>query len=514
MKKQLIQKVQTALLILTVLASSCSKDNSGEQAVAGEGKVSVKIGGVSYSDNTTEPKLKQSTSKSSPTSTLPIQTVVVPFNDELSVQATLSSLSGSNPVGSAGLYASTRAASTPVSLDNGASYQLAAYDASGNYKGTSGVLTYTNGSSDWSVNLPAGAYTFVAVAVAPGKTLPTINFNQKLTNISFQTGDASTDLLWQKQDVQVSSGQNTALNLILSHLFTQVSVSLQSTSATAVGNITGVSGTTVTPNYTSATVKLTDGTYTTNGTSAGKAISFTGSGLNWASSPALIITDGATIGNVHFGTVNLNAGGVAKSGALDLSNLTLAKGVKYSLTLRLIPQGALDIPNSNVFWGAANLNQAGNAVESNQSIIGGLLNATGSQTGCAALAPAGSWHMPNVTDLISPDINKAQGTYNGQAGLFFGVPQNGVAPTTNLDSYIFLPFNSTGAGFKLRADNSEQALANQAKGAYWLDLGNTQGWKPALILRDGLEPVVIGLDGAKGLQQQQTNIGVRCIRSK
>lgn len=89
------------------------------------------------------------------------------------VQATLTAQTGWNNLASKGLSASTRAASTPVNLDNGAIYQIAAYDAAGNYKGTSGQLSYSAGAS-WTINLPAGAYTFVAVAVAQGKTFPTM----------------------------------------------------------------------------------------------------------------------------------------------------------------------------------------------------------------------------------------------------------------------------------------------------------------------------------------------------
>ncbi|WP_411971938.1 hypothetical protein ACLCDV_18760 [Sphingobacterium sp. Lzh-3] len=51
--------------------------------------------------------------------------------------------------------------------------KIVTYDAAGNYKGASGQLSYSAGAS-WNINLPAGAYTFVAVAVAQGKTFPKV----------------------------------------------------------------------------------------------------------------------------------------------------------------------------------------------------------------------------------------------------------------------------------------------------------------------------------------------------
>jgi hypothetical protein len=506
MKKQLIQTIQATLLILTVFASSCSKNNESNPVTTAEGSVLIKIGGAAYTDEGIDPKLKQSTANRIPTSTQSSQTVIAQFNDELAVQATLTAQTGSNNLASKGLSASTRAASTPVNLDNGAIYQIAAYDAAGNYKGTSGQLSYSAGAS-WNINLPAGAYTFVAVAVAQGKTFPAINFNQKLSDITFQTGNADTDLLWQKQNVQVTSGQNTAVSLLLSHLFTQVTVKLESTSAAAVGNITGVSNSTLSPNYAAATVKLTDGSYTGNGQAANRVLSFTGAGLTWTSSPALIITDGTTLGLVNFGTVNLNAGGTAKSGALDLSNLALKKGVKYDLTLRLIPKGALDIPGATVYWGSGNLLGGGGAtaatgIESTQVGTGNLYEGKSSTAFCATTMGTG-WRTATQADFQQlMNIGKVFGSRknaNGQdvAGWFLGTS---VVPTSNLDAYMFLPVNGAAAA------NNGHPLPTGAIGGYWATTAGGGAATTAVIITNS--------DITMQPYHQNGQLAIRCVRDK
>ncbi|WP_312188176.1 hypothetical protein [Sphingobacterium sp.] len=499
MKRQISSTLQTILLAATIIFASCSKNNDANQPTAGDGKVSVKIGGVSYTDNT-EPKLKLSNSISYQSSAS-AQMTVVPFDEDLAVQAILTPVTENATAIASGLRASTKAAvGTPYSLDNGATYQIAAYDASGNYAGTSGVLNYTGGSANWDINLAAGNYTFVAVAVAPGQTFPSINFNQNLSAITFAANGADTDVLWQSQQTQVVAGQNTSLDLVLSHLFTQVEVSLESTSANVIGNITSITGGNVSPNYATATIKLADGTYTPGGQSTNRTISFTGSNLVWTSNPVLIITDGAAAsGTVNFGNVTLSTN---KSGTLDLSDLTLSKGVKYTLTLRLVPRSALDIPASPVYWGSANLMGAGTAtgVESTQYLLGNVYNGGGSQGYCDAVVGTG-WQTPSQSEIESLiALGTVRGTYAGQTGWFFGTS---TVPTANFDNYMFLPDNSfvrSGSG------NTETHIPTDALGVYWADRTVQGTSKPALIMT-ATQVYVMPI-------HQNNEVGIRCVRNK
>lgn len=495
------RNITKILLALTIIAASCNKKNDGNTDVD-KGEVTIKIAGVSYSDPEGDLQTKASTAKSVASATA-TQNKTVPFNNELDVKATLTAVTSSSTLRAS--TANTKMSTTPTVLDNGAKYLIAAYDASGNYVNNTGVLTYTNASTNWSMNLSAGTYTFVALAVDPGQTFPTINLNQNLSNITFNVTGADADLLWKKQSVTVVSGQNTVQNLVLSHVFTEVKATLESTSANVVGNITSMVGGTITPNYQSATFSFASGTYTQGGQSLNRALSFTGTGLTWSSNPALIITEGTTTGKINFGTVTLNAtqAGV-RSGLIDLANLSLQKGIKYDLKLRLVPRGALDIPNSNYYWGSANL-KAGSpptAVEAAQYLLGGSHDGGGSQAYCSSVLGTG-WQTPSQAEYESLiAAGKARGTYNGQTGWFLGTA---TVPTTNLDNYMFLPDNKS-VVVESGSGNVSTHIPADALGVYWADRTVQGTAKPAVILT-ATDVYIMPI-------HQNNAIGIRCVRNK
>lgn len=489
------------LLALTIIASSCNKKNETDTALD-QGQVSIKIAGVSYSDNDGDLKTKASAGKSL-ASTATTQNKTVPFNNELDVKATLTAVTSSSTLRAS--TGNTKMSTTPTVLDNGAKYLIAAYNAAGNYVNSTGVLTYTTTSTDWSMTLSAGTYTFVALAVDPGQTFPTINLNQNLSNINFNVTGADTDLLWKKQSVTVASGQNTVQNLVLSHVFTEVKATLESTSANVVGNITSMTGGTLTPSYESATFSFASGTYTQGGQSLNRALSFTGTGLAWSSNPTLIITEGTAAGKVNFGTVTLNSvqSGV-RSGLIDLSNLSLQKGIKYDLKLRLVPRGALDIPNSNYYWGSANLKTGSppTAVEAAQYLLGGSHNGGGSQAYCSNVLGTG-WQTPAQAEYESLiAAGKARGTYNGQTGWFLGTS---TVPTTNLDNYMFLPDNKS-VIVESGSGNVSTHIPADALGVYWADRTVQGTAKPAVILT-ATDVYIMPI-------HQNNAIGIRCVRNK
>lgn len=493
MKNHFIQ----ALALFTVLFTACSKNESTDP-VGTEGKVSVKIGGVSYSDEGTEPKLKLSNT-SNTSSPISIQRASIPFGDELTALATLSPET-SDLSGTLRASAGLKMATGPEPLGTGAKYAVAAYNSAGDYIKDSGVLTYTGSGTNWNLTLAPGAYTFVAVAVANGHTFPNINFNQNLANITFDVPGADTDVLWQKQTASVTANQTLSLDLILSHLFTQVQATLESTSANVVGNITSIVGSSISPNYGTANVHLSDGHFTQGGSSTARSISFSGSGLLWTSSPALIITEGTSAGKVSFGTVTLNAvqNGV-RSGLINLTDLSLQKGVKYNLKLRLVPKGAIDVPNSNYYWSSANLTgTAPITLAAAQYLKGSVYNGNGSASYCETAIGTG-WRTATQTEYQSL-INQGtvRGSYNGQTGWFLGTS---ILPTSNLDNYMFLPDNDF-----TRSGSGNNNIPTNALGVYWASPTVQGNSKPALILTATSVSIV---------NIHQNNwAAIRCVKNK
>ncbi len=486
------------LPLFIILFASCSK-NESKTAVETDGNVRIKMSGVSFADEDTDLQSKLSTNKLLNNTLSNIRESIVPFNSELSVLATLTAEPATS---SNALRASTglKMATTPVSLSTGAKYTIAVYNATGNYVKDTGILTYSTSGTNWNLSLPAWSYTFVAIAAANGQTFPSINVNQALANITFNVTGADTDILWKKMPVTVIANQTLAVDLILSHLFTQVQATLESTSANVVGNITSMTSSTISPNYETASVKLADGIFTQGGSSTARNVAFSGTGLAWTSNATLLITEGTTVGKVNFGTVSLNSTqNGARSGTIDLSNLSLQKGVKYSLKLRLVPKGAIDVPTSNYYWSSANLTgTAPITIASAQYIKGGVYGGNGSATYCEGALGTG-WRTATQTEYQSLiNMGVVRGSYNGQTGWFLGTS---TIPTTNKDNYMFLPDNNF-----VRSSSGSNNIPTGAVGVYWASASVQGNSKPALILTTtGVSIVDV---------HQNNQIGIRCVKSK
>lgn len=491
------QKIIFRALILAaaVFISSCNKDkdNTTELVNASEGLVSIKIGNSSYA-NDSQPAFKSSALS------LPFpQSTVVSLDENFDIQAILTP---ENELQGPSFRAS---ASDPKNLTHGTQYQIAAYDTDGNYVSNSQVLTYTGESSNWNLSLTPGTYTFVAVGAAAEKTFPAINYKQKLSDITFTAIGGDTDILWQSQQAEVKAGENTPLTFVLKHLFTQVSVHIESTSEDVVGKITNLNEVEFSPIFEQATIKLADGSFTVQGNQKSIEVALAHQvDTLWSSAPVIVITDGnSSASHVKFGKVSLNKGNGEKSGSVDLSNLILNKGSRYTLKLRLLPKGAIDFPNSPIFWGSANakvLNSGGKGLEEHQYLKGDVYDGKGSQGYCADAIGAAGWRIPNekeLEELIA--LGTVRDTFENQTGWFFGTE---VVPT-NKNNYLFLPDNDF---IRSKSGNAGAKIPTDAVGAYWANEDEQGIEKEALIMTE--KEVYIGYI------HQNNEIGIRCVRSK
>lgn len=401
---------------------------------------------------------------------------IIPLTDQFDIVATWRS--ENEPLVNGGIVGRKGGlmAATPVltPLPVGTQYSIAAYNSAGAYV-THQNFTYSAGQVP-ELSLAAGNYQFIVVA-SGNNTLPAINFNQQLSAINIDASNADMDFMYFKQALSVQAGQVNELNVVLKHIFTQVTVTLNTA---AIGEVGSIGQATITPHHTTVNVSLADGSlsYPTTSTSGSKNFLFANStGEVLVSNPVFIFPNGTSTGSIAI--ANLQIGNITKP--LTLSNLPLLDGVKYKLEF-VIQAAGINIGNE--IWSGGNLvydaadNRYGFTASDNDYgnywfpgyTLPKLLNGTNQGPDetingaagdpCALVAPAGTWRLPTeaevsqLIDLTGPngadnphninayDPARHVDTFNASGsetnvGMFFGFQGN---PGANRHDYLFCVF--------------------------------------------------------------------------
>ncbi|WP_343556368.1 hypothetical protein [Sphingobacterium sp.] len=403
--KSTYQSIAFILLSFIVL-SSCKKE-SENQAKVEKTAVIIKISGA---DTQVETNNKKSLSMQDQN-----QFTVFNFDADHRVLATLSSQKGEDmKVNPRALSQNPKAATairTP--LFSGTSYYIAVYKTSGEYVLHQQYI-YAPGQ-DPKIDLSPGTYTFISVASGTN-TLPNINFNQPLSQVDFSVSDASTDVMYFKQDMTVQVGVQNNLDVVLRHLFTQVVLTINTAQ---IGDVVSIGAASISPNLSSATISMQDGSlsYPSTAAVAAKSFTFTNTtGQSIVSNPIYIFPSNTTTGSVTI--ANFQIGTIAKP--LTFSNLTLTDGIKYNLDFRLL---AVGINIGYEVWSAGNLiydtnqgrygftlsdNDYGNywfynhllpkKLDGTNQGPDALING-GPGDPCAKVLPEGTWRLPSENDV-------------------------------------------------------------------------------------------------------------------
>lgn len=470
MKKYFIEKnirtgFWTIFVILVATFFSCSKEND-TPIESGKTIVKINMGGTNFgTDVVKKGNTQQSASR--------LDHLIIPFTDKFDIVATWRpeneplvnrAVTGRKD----GLMAATPVL-TPLPV--GTMYSIAAYSSTGAYV-THQNYTYSAGQIP-ELSLTPGSYQFIVVA-SGSNTLPTINFNQPLSNINLDVQNADMDFMYFKQTMAVQSGQTNELNVVLKHLFTQVILTLNTA---AIGEVGSIGQATITPNYSALSVSLADGSlsYPPTSTSGSKNFTFANStGEVVVSNPVFIFPNNTAAASIAI--ANLQIGDITKP--LTLSNLPLLDGVKYKLEF-VIQAAGIDIGNE--IWSGGNLvydaadNRYGFTASDNDYgdywfagyTLPKLLDGTNQGPDatingaagdpCALVAPAGTWRLPTeaeTTQLIDrTGPNGADNPHNINAydparyvdtfdggtsatnlGMFFGIQGN---PGATRHDYLF-----------------------------------------------------------------------------
>lgn len=387
----------TALVATVLFVSSCQKDNGTDNQTGSKAAIAVNMNGIGLEDGT-----KLLAHSAAGVSAASVQQVIVPFNRDLVVRATLTEVKSSTSSAlraSAGETATTSTEAGEIKPFNG-NFTIRVYK-----QGSTTLETTINciGGASNKFELAPGAYKFVVSAYGNATA----------------TG-ADKDPLWQEINQTVTAGAN-ALDILLKHKLTEVTVKFDAGSGRT---ISAIGGATITPNF-SYSFDETTGLVSYSGTGAAKTFSFPTqiAGQVWTSNAVIIAVENTTDGQVKLDPVTIN-GAV---GNVELKGLSLRQGVQYTLDLNLGAKVGIEVGEET--WSSGNLEYNPNTgeygfggintigdywfanyikpkkntgnVNDNQQANSTDNGALGDQGGdpCSLVAPKGTWRLPTRAEV-------------------------------------------------------------------------------------------------------------------
>ncbi|HFK5506748.1 fimbrillin family protein [Elizabethkingia anophelis] len=312
--------------ILFIVFCSCivSSCRSSEQSITEENNTpfNVVVNLVS-AGNQPETFRKTASSDQKNISDNEIQKFTVPLDETTDITATLSP-----KIENKKNLATTRAV---TELEDDIRYKVAVYDSSGNFVDEK---TFTYKQDDTGFQLDGNQnYTFVAYSVNSTSTVPTVS-NTPRTLATDRLNNVNGDLMYFKTNMTVSSSGTNYLDIVLKHLYSQITTKLD---ARQVGAISLVENATIGPTNNSANLSLGTGSLTYN-SSPGAVTPVTNfQPLNTevvTSAPTLLISNTTETARLNIGRIVV--GGIPRDD-YRLSNLKITPGVQYNLNLRLGP---------------------------------------------------------------------------------------------------------------------------------------------------------------------------------
>lgn len=463
-----------------------------------------------------------------PQTTTP-KTTIIPFSDEYSIIATVTSTNSTMGARASSSTGSKAAVTEQVqTLKVGTQYTVAVYDNAGAYI-TKKDYTYAVGQIP-EFSLAPATYTFVVVA-SGSNTLPAINFNQALSAINWNVANASMDVMYFKQALNVQQGAANVLDVVLKHKFTEVQVTLDTK---AIGTATVSSGT-VTPSFSPINFKLENGTldYTGAGSATNATLTFPTTTGNMLTSNTLFLFPQGQAGAISIPTT---INGTTKPIVHNIA--AFADGIRYEITLRVqrnginigggtfSPGNLLYNPSTGEYSFAPSNGSRGdyffsNYVKAKLMNVGNIApNSTdngASGDPCALVYPLDYWRLPTeaeantLINAITPpptggtwspnpyQNNTLVDYFNGPTtdlGMFYGTQTH---PTTNNESFLFL-------GLGGYYENTDQSGTVGTQGRFLLK--STTGYTSLLLT---------GTQGTTGFTQiaslnQNAAVQVRCLK--
>lgn len=261
-----------------------------------------------------------------------VQTVIVPFSDELNIVATLV------PVSEGSVQADTtatearadqRAAVERTPLTTGVQYRILAYRSDGTLADQSDFVHGQEESAPSLVLDGDQTYTFVAYSINSTTAIPAIT---NPGTLSLATVDnVSGNLMYFTHTMQVSGNAPNDLHVVLKHKYSQITTTIAV--GAAGGSINAIGQATIGSSRTDANIALSNGALTYNTSTTNPAVNFgaiSGNPASITSQPTLLISPAVI--NASFTVNSLTVNGVTRNNIV-VPDLKINPERKYNLNL-------------------------------------------------------------------------------------------------------------------------------------------------------------------------------------
>ncbi|WP_407480804.1 hypothetical protein [Elizabethkingia meningoseptica] len=233
------------------------------------------------------------------------------------------------------------AATYPQPIKGPLKYRVIVYNSNGTRVGTKTYTIDAAGAStpdaggDMYLDNTAGNYTFVAYSYGTNVAPPDATGDLSIASLS--AIDGNSDLMYFRRDnMPLIKGDNN-LNILLTHMFSQVTTKLDATAVASGAGIKSITPATISRHrIANNSIKLSDGTITYSAADIGsKTVDFSANSTSspvWTSQPTLVVNPGT--GGVDAPSLtltNMTVGTKVKTQTID--GLMMKPGVKYNLNL-------------------------------------------------------------------------------------------------------------------------------------------------------------------------------------
>ena len=339
MKKKKIKESFLIIVTLLCYTSSCRSNDTDSQITGKNAVIQVNFAKDEYTDfvsNGEQASVRQNTVPGDYSA----QKNEIPFGDFILITELKPEISSQrNMMLQAGLNS---AAATVI--QRAIKFRVVVYNAAGEYDssyiysiGANGSVTADSGKQ---MALDGGKnYTFVVYSyntnIAPNENLAGSNLNT--ASVSFSSAQ---DLMYYSTSM-IPSGEANAqnrLNVVLKHMLSSITVIVDSAPTNGY-NITNISGATIGKSFGTATINLATGNVTSSGSTNNLAVSFPANpNTSVLQSAPILINNTSGINDGNFNINSITVGPLTQGPVTLLNNLRIQPGVRYSLTVRLVPQ--------------------------------------------------------------------------------------------------------------------------------------------------------------------------------
>ncbi|WP_286752025.1 MULTISPECIES: fimbrillin family protein [Sphingobacterium] len=315
---------------------SCQKSKQGE--VSNEGKVTV-IVNMEGSNYTDAKKMKASNTRNASLEVIS-QEFGFALGKELFVEANLSPASMDiDPVDPiVTLHSGLKATTETNPLGTAVRYKLLVYDANGAFVDERDYVRGQESNAAKLILNGGATYTFIAYSINSETDLPAAT-KDALDDANLAV-DGKSDFMYFKKSMTVHNGQTNYLSVVLTHLFSEITVTVD---ATLTGyNIMDVKAG-LDSHFPNAQIKLLDGSITRAGTPGTTDVFFPALGSEGAATvigAPTIINAATAAGKLVLSTITI--GEIVYNVPSDaITGLAIIPGVKYNLKLTITPADIL-----------------------------------------------------------------------------------------------------------------------------------------------------------------------------